>query len=100
MVKKRSTRGKALGEALRGGLANFFADMRKEGKTTADIWRELFEDDAATAMRLAISLAPKEVELDQNISGEVSVNTNQIADEVYRHMVREEREKRDAKELH
>ena len=63
MPRKAETRGKNLGNALRGGLVLFFEKMRKEGKTTSDIWAEIFEEDAAAAMRLAISLTPKEMDL-------------------------------------
>ena len=100
MPRKAETRGKNLGNALRGGLSNFFEKMRKEGKTTSDIWEELFQEDAVAAMRLAISLVPKEVEMDVSDSREVQANTNQIAGDVYREMVRKERERRESTDLH
>jgi hypothetical protein len=96
MPEKRVTRGKNLGNALRGGLSNFFEDMRKQGKTTSDIWKEIYEDDKQAFMRHAISLAPKEVEMEVTDQAAVQANTNQIADDVYREIVRGERERRES----
>jgi len=97
---KNVTRGKSLGEALRGGLTNYFANMRKEGKTTSDIWAELFEEDAATAMRLAISLTPKEMEIEQTISSTINVNTNHLQDEVFGELMRQAQVEQSTKEVH
>jgi len=48
---------------IRGGLKRYFKMLEKQGKSVSDIWRDLFEKDAAQAMRLAISILPKELDV-------------------------------------
>ena len=47
---------------IRGGLKRALALLEEKGKPISTIWIELFEDDPATAMRLAISTLPKEID--------------------------------------
>lgn len=47
---------------IRGGLKRFFKIMENEGKPVSTIWRELYDADPTTFMRLAISTMPKEVQ--------------------------------------
>ena len=49
---------------IRGGLKRYFKMLEAKGKSVSDIWAKLFEDDPATAMRLAISTMPKESQID------------------------------------
>jgi hypothetical protein len=49
--------------AIRGGLIRGLRQLEEAGRPLSTIWKELFEDDPATAMRLAISTMPKEVDM-------------------------------------
>jgi len=49
---------------IRGGLLRALKIMKESGRPISTIWIELFNDDPATAMRLAISTMPKEVQAD------------------------------------
>jgi hypothetical protein len=64
MVKRGRPRGSHdVTPQIRGGLKRYFKMLEDKGKSVSDIWRELFEKDAATAMRLAISIMPKELDI-------------------------------------
>ena len=48
---------------IRGGLKRCLKIMEDSGRPLSTVWKELFEDDPATAMRLAISTLPKEMDV-------------------------------------
>lgn len=48
---------------IRGGLKRCLKLMEEAGKPISTVWLDLFADDPATAMRLAISLLPKEMDI-------------------------------------
>ena len=94
------SRGKSLGNDLRGGLVRYFKIVQSEtGMSVSDIWAKLFQEDPVQAMRLAISLTPKEVEMEQTINGSVDVNTNQLQDQVMEQLFKAKREERSAETL-
>ena len=61
--KDRRPRGPQTGPAIRGAFTRAIMLMEENGKPLSQVWVELFEDDPATAMRLAISLMPKELDI-------------------------------------
>lgn len=40
----------------------------EDGKPLSTIWRDIFEEDPVQGMRLAISLLPKELTIDQTVT--------------------------------
>lgn len=48
---------------IRGALKRALKIMEESGKPLSTIWTRLFDDDPATAMRLAISTLPKEMDI-------------------------------------
>ena len=48
---------------IKGGLKRALKIMEAQGRPLSTIWVELFEEDKATAMRLAIQLLPKELDV-------------------------------------
>lgn len=61
--KDRKPRGHNTGPAIRGAFMRALKLLEENGKPLSQVWVELFEDDPATAMRLAISLMPKELDI-------------------------------------
>ena len=56
---------------IRGGLKRAIKIMEADGRPLSTIWVELFNDDPANAMRLAISMMPKEMDItNTNLSPE------------------------------
>lgn len=53
---------------IRGSLKRAMLMMEEAGKPLSTIWLELFADDPVNAMRLAISLLPKEIQADVNVN--------------------------------
>ena len=48
---------------VRGGLKRAMKIMEERGKPISTIWLDLFENDPLNAMRLAISMMPKEMDI-------------------------------------
>ena len=48
---------------MRGALVRAMKLMEANGKPLSEIWLDLFKNDPATAMRLAISMMPKEMDI-------------------------------------
>lgn len=59
-----SRKGRAdISPEIRGGLKRYFAIQQEKGRPVSDIWHDLFESDPMNAMRLAISLLPREMDI-------------------------------------
>jgi hypothetical protein len=63
---------------IQGALKRALMIMEQGGRPLSTIWVELFSDDPIAAMRLAISLLPKEVEVDV---AEVTVDSTVVTDD-------------------
>jgi len=49
--------------AIAGGLTRALKIMENSGKPISTVWTDMFEQDPVNAMRLAISLLPKEMDI-------------------------------------
>lgn len=52
-----------VGPAIKGALKRAMMILEERKRPLSTIWVNLFEDDPATAMRLAISILPKEMDV-------------------------------------
>lgn len=59
-----SRKGRAdISPELRGGLRRAIKAMEQDGRPLSTIWLEMFEEDKFAAMRLAIQMMPKELDV-------------------------------------
>jgi len=79
---------------IRGGLKRCLKIMEDRGEPISTVWDNLFTSDPATAMRLAISLLPKEHNIDSTISHDMNTNTNQFTEDFMLEIVEKARERR------
>jgi len=66
---------------MQGALNRAFKIMEADGRPLSTIWLELFQNDPANAMRLAIQMLPKEVEMEVT---EAMVDSTMITPEILR----------------
>jgi len=66
---------------IRGGLKRAIKIMEQAGRPLSTIWVEMFDEDKFNAMRLAISLLPKELDIELS---EAPVDSTMITPELLR----------------
>ncbi len=67
---------------IQGGALRFFKAQHEAGKPMSTIWEELWNEDKFRTMDLVHKFIPKEILIDQQVSGSITVDTNQLAADV------------------
>lgn len=59
---------------IRGGLKRALVAMADSGRPLSTIWMELFDNEPAKAIQLAIAAHPKEMDITQDVSHSVAID--------------------------